>query len=332
MKRRREKIKAILFFLFFQIIFIGITAPFILFYGPFTNAKSIFVGTAMSSMNYQWLATTFLSNDEIDEIIGNKKQMVEEVVDEEEIEEIQIQSKEKNELQYLMLDKNDNFIGHVLLIKDPKRVKVGYSSKLDDTVPMGEETSVIAENNNAIAAINGGAFKDGEGEGQWTSNGGIPVGIIISQGNLVYDDTNGNKDKIIGISEEGKLIAGSFTLNELIDMNITEVVSFDTKVLVSGGELTPISGDGGEGKAPRTLIGQRIDGTIVLVVLDAKDKGGRVAATIKEAQEVMYKLECYTATTLDGGKSSTMYYRDEVVNSPSYAYGERNIASAIVVK
>jgi len=61
---RKFSWKLLISFLVFELVFTAITAPFVLLYGPFENAKSRFVGTAMASMNYQWLATTFLSSQQ----------------------------------------------------------------------------------------------------------------------------------------------------------------------------------------------------------------------------------------------------------------------------
>ena len=46
----------------------------------------------------------------------------------------------------------------------------------------------------------------------------------------------------------------------------------------------------------------------------------------------MAQLDCITATNLDGGKSTTMYYNGEVINNPSFALGERTILSGFIVK
>ncbi|NLK93826.1 MAG: exopolysaccharide biosynthesis protein, partial [Clostridiales bacterium] len=70
-KKRKFSFKLLIGFLIFQIIFTGITAPFVLLYGPFETAKKTFLGTAMDSMHYQWLATMFMSEEKINEILGH---------------------------------------------------------------------------------------------------------------------------------------------------------------------------------------------------------------------------------------------------------------------
>ena len=57
-----------------------------------------------------------------------------------------------------------------------------------------------------------------------------------------------------------------------------------------------------------------------------------LGATYKEVQEVMYKLGAINAINLDGGKSTTMYYDGDIINTPSNSMGERTIPTAVIVK
>ena len=328
-KKKKSGYKVLALFIIYELVFGILTAPFVLLYGPFENAKSRFVGTAMGSMHYQWLATMFLSDEKIAQILGTGNDNGSEQRDE---GGVNLSNKWDSTITYDILDNNSNFIGHVLTVSNPKRIHIGYTSKLNDENRVGETTSKIAMNNDAVAAINGGAFTDEVNTHEWTANGGTPSGVIVTEGNVIYDDLHGSTTGMVALTKSGRLIVGQYSLNELLEKDVTEAVSYQTQILINNGKMTPIKGDGGEGSAPRTLIGQNKDGNIILAVLDSKNEGSRSAATIKEAQEVMYKLGCVTAGTLDGGKSATMYYNDEVVNKPSYAYGERSIPSAIIVK
>lgn len=168
-KNKKTSWKVVLAFFAFMIIFTGVTAPFMILYGPFEDAKRTFVGTAMSSMHYQWLATTFLSQDQIDEILGKSQEVVSN--ENQDFSLIEISKVKDDSIEVATLTDNSKFTGHVLIVKDPTRVKVGVTSKL---FKEGETTSQIAQNYDAVAAINGGAFTDEEGSQLWTSNGGIP--------------------------------------------------------------------------------------------------------------------------------------------------------------
>ncbi|MBO3442910.1 exopolysaccharide biosynthesis protein, partial [Clostridium haemolyticum] len=72
-KKTKFSWKMFISFIVFEFIFTGITGPFMLYYGPFENAKNTMVGAAMTTMTHQWIATTFLSQDRINEILNKNK-------------------------------------------------------------------------------------------------------------------------------------------------------------------------------------------------------------------------------------------------------------------
>lgn len=333
-KKKKFSIRLLLGFIIFQLIFGASTSLFILFYGPFENARSIFVGTAMGSMNYKWLATSFLSEDKLAEITGsNEASITNDYSAGIDTSTVKITKLNDQGITYKKFEAPDgNYIGHVLIINDPTRVKIGYTSTLNDENPVGEETSVIAENNNAVAAINGGAFSDEADSAEWTANGGSPSGIIMTNGEVIYDDLAGSSSYVTAITKDGHLFGGYYTTEQLIDMNTSEAVSFKAPIILNGEKLSLRGRDDADGVVSRTLIGQMNTGEIVFLVLDSKNNN-KLAATLYEAQDIMYdQLQCETAIPLDGGKSTTMYYKGEVVNNPTYVYGERPIPTAIIVK
>lgn len=327
-KRKNKKVsgKTLIMFLLFEFIFTACTFPFLLLYGPFNNAKSTYVGAAMTSMTHQYLATWFLSEEKINKILGNNST---EATDETtNASEINIPKVKDDTIEFYELADNPKFTGYYLVVKDPTRVKVGHTTKLNEE---GQTTSQIAENYNAVAAVNGGAFVDQSSTSQWTGNGGIPSGIVMSGGKVIHNDLkNGEKKDLLGIDKNGVMIVGKYSLEELEEKNIQEAISFNPTLVVNG-KMTPMSGDGGWGIAPRTAIGQRQDGAIILLVIDGRGVGS-LGATLKETQEIMYQLGAVNAMNLDGGKSTTLYYNGEVRNTPSNSMGERAIPTAIIVK
>lgn len=88
------------------------------------------------------------------------------------------------------------------------------------------------------------------------------------------------------------------------------------------------------GKEPRTMIGQKADGTFVLAVVDGRSRVSS-GMTAKEQAEFMLSMGCINAVNLDGGGSSTMVVtrsgKPYVYNSPSGGV-ERNVGSVILVK
>lgn len=330
-KRKRKKrgnMKTFIFFILFEMVFTVCTAPFVLLYGPFENAKSTYVGAAMTSMSHQYLATWFLSDEKIQEIQNGNSTDVAEDNNLGGTTEVNIPKVKDETIEFYEIVDNSKFNGYYLVIKDPTRIKVGVTSNLNVE---GQTTSQIAENNDAVAAINGGAFVDQSSSSQWTGNGGVPSGIIMSEGEVVHNDLgDNNKTDLFAMTKNGKMIVGNYSLSELKELDVKEALSFGPS-LVIGGKMTPMSGDGGWGIAPRTVIGQRQDGAIIMLVIDGRSATS-VGATLREAQEVIYKLGAVNAINLDGGKSTTMYYDGEVRNTPSFSMGERTIPTAVVVK
>lgn len=328
--KKKFSFKLLIGFIIFELFFTAITAPITLFYGPFETAKKAFVGTAMGSMHYQWLAKTFLSDAQIDKIIGkseaNTKKQNNSLI------KVNSSENDNTKVERQTIE-GDNYTGIALIISNPYKVHVGVSQKLacvtGKDVGEGQKTSQIAKAYDAIAAINGGSFRDDNDAAKWTQNGGNPQGVIISAGKTLYSDVDRYNTQldIAAIGSDGKLIVGNYTLEELENKGVQDALNFGPALIIDGKKQTVKD----IGNRPKTLIGQRADGAIVLVVLDAKS-GSEFSASITEAQDVMETLNCINATNLDGGKSTTMYYDGKVINNPTFATGERKIASGFIVE
>jgi len=221
------------------------------------------------------------------------------------------------------------FNGYLLVINDPTRIKVGYTSKIGKE---GELTSDIAKDNNAIAAINGGGFTDEATGSKWTGTGANPAGVIMSGGKVIYDGIKNENEKrqTVALTQSGKLLVGPYSTKQMRTFGVTEAVSFGPAMIVNGQRMIT-KGDGGWGIAPRTCIAQRKDGAILLLVIDGRELRS-LGATLREAQDVLYEYGAYNATNLDGGSSSTMFYDDEIINNPCDSLGERSVSSIIYVE
>ena len=230
-KNKKNLFSIIVSFLIFEAVFTACTFPFILLYGPFEEAKRVWVGAAMTSMSHQWLATAFLSDEKIAEIQGTTTE-VNEVTN---VSDIQIPTIKDDTIEAKVFNSdNGKYTGYYLIVKDPTRIKVGYSSKLKTE---GEITSQIAQNNDAVAAINGGAFTDSSSSAQWTGNGGLPSGLIMSGGEVVFSDIGGETGKtdLLAFDKEGKMIVGNYSIKELREFGAQEALSFGP-VLISNGK------------------------------------------------------------------------------------------------
>lgn len=302
----------ILLFLFF----IGfLRAPF----EPFETLRNLWVSSAMTSMNHQYLAKWFFSDAEIQKILnsnqvaslGNSKPSL-----------INTQGTSGNNGMELIDVSQKGFKGYLLKVKDPARVKVGATRYLGKT---GEKAEDIAAETGAVAVINGGEFNDPLGNG----NGGQPLGILISGGKILYKDRVKMYD-IIGMDRNNVLVLGHYSLAQIQKMGIRDAVTF-SPFLVVNGQPAITHGDGGWGIAPRTAIGQLRDGTILMLVIDGRQIGS-LGATLKEVQDIMLEYGAYNVANLDGGASTVLYYQHEIINHPSSQYGERRIPSFFIVK
>jgi hypothetical protein len=82
---------------------------------------------------------------------------------------------------------------------------------------------------------------------------------------------------------------------------------------------------------PRTAIGVRKDGTVILLAVDGRRHTSSVGLTIEELRQLMSHFGAQDAVNLDGGGSTAMVVRGRLVNHPSDKTGERKVGDAIVL-
>lgn len=76
--------------------------------------------------------------------------------------------------------------------------------------------------------------------------------------------------------------------------------------LIINGEPQDVDGVGG-GLNPRTAIGQRADGAILLLVVDGR-QATSLGASFSDLQDIMLQYGAVNASAMDGGTSTQMYY------------------------
>jgi large repetitive protein len=87
----------------------------------------------------------------------------------------------------------------------------------------------------------------------------------------------------------------------------------------------------GEQRHPRTAVGIRPDGTVLLVVVDGRRPEYSDGMTLAELADLMRELGARDALNLDGGGSTTLVLGGRVVNRPTDAAGERPVTNALLV-
>lgn len=317
-KNRRVRWKMIVAFIAFNIAFTAILTPFILFWGPFEAIKVMAVGAVETSRHPQ-VVRFFLSGEKISEIMHtyddqgavlglnlDQQIIVNDATGGIIIEDIQ----------------GKNFKGKVMLIKDPKRVKVAVTKEIGVA---GERLSGMVKNSGAIAGINAGGFYDPDGEG----NGAFPDGITVQKGKIVHNNVGDKAVDFIGLDKDGKLIIAQMNASDIEKKNIQEGVSFYPPLVKNGNPV--VSGDGGWGVAPRTGIGQRADGTIIFLVIDGRQPTWSIGATLRDMMNVFLEYDAVEAVNLDGGSSSELIYNGKVMNKLWNVFGERYIPTGFVV-
>jgi Phosphodiester glycosidase len=81
---------------------------------------------------------------------------------------------------------------------------------------------------------------------------------------------------------------------------------------------------------PRTAVGIRADGRLMLVVVDGRRPGWSVGMTLVELANLMKYLGAVTAMNMDGGGSSTMVVKGVIKNKPSDG-SERAVTNSVLV-
>ncbi|MCZ8512009.1 phosphodiester glycosidase family protein [Paenibacillus filicis] len=217
----------------------------------------------------------------------------------------------------------NNFKGYLLSVHDPKMLRIAVPGK----VGKGEKVSSMVQRLGAVAGVNAGGFVDPE----WMGNGFQPTGLVMSGGKLFYNDGGMNTpNHMVGIDKDGRMVAGKYTPNELIKMGVQDAVTFAPKFIVNGVGMIKNQADGW-GIAPRTCMAQKEDGTIMFAIIDGRQPGYSIGATLYDIQKIFLEHGAVTAANLDGGSSTVLVKDNKIVNKPSSEYGERYLPTAWLV-
>jgi len=302
-----------------------------LVHGPSPTAKNLFVMSVKETSAIGFLANWFLSEEQVQEIMDrNSIKDTDEVTNTKLVEvgatgTTSVENAEMPAIQIVDI-KGGTYKGKLMIIKDPSTVFVG-------TVPTFTEgdgllVSDMARNNNAIGGINGGEFVDGD-----ITYTGMPIGLVMTKGNII----NGDKSKVYhvtGLTKDNILVVGNITGQQAIDMKMRDCVSIKNSIgpfLIINGVAQEIADDGtGGGLNPRSAIGQRADGAILLLVTDGRQVN-TFGASFLDLINVLQKYGAVNASAMDGGTSTQMYYDGKVINVPYSPTGPRRCPTSFLV-
>ena len=310
---------------------------FLLTKGPSRSARDLFVLSVRETSAIGFLADWFLSEDEIAQIEASKNKEVyyaptdTSLITISSAPEVDPESGTQADAWGLTDDDGDGIIideihgkgysGYMMVVLDPSRVIMGCVP--ESLGHRGYTVAEMAEYYDAVAAINAGGFEDPDGRG----NGSRPDSLIVFKG-TPYFAFNGMGSGFVGIDDQHYLHAGLKSLAEVTVTNIQYGVCFGP-VLVKNGEITP-EGSLSSGLNPRTAIGQRSDGAILMLVIDGRQVIS-LGATFKDIAEIMLRYGAVNACNLDGGSSTLMWFNGKYINNCASVIGIRPVPSTFIV-
>lgn len=338
--KRKNKVKSILSVLF-VLGTIGICSFLFLLYGPISSFRDWLITTAMTTMTHQYLATTFYTDDVINYVLSKNK-----VIETDGSSNPDLISTEgsntktyKNEYEKEILDRDEDnndykiieisgkgYSGYLVAVYDPSRIHTVVTAKLGTS---GQYLTKMAQDNDALIAINGGGFDDPN----FNSTGGSPLGITVSEGKYVTSKSYAGSGGIIGFDEDNRLVLGKMTIAQSKKAGIRDCVTFGPFLIVDG-VPSKVLGNGGWGSAPRTVIGQRQDGIVLFLVIDGRTTT-KPGADMDDLIEIMKNYGAYNAANLDGGTSSVLVVNGTIVNDPidsTGAHKTRPIATGFILE
>ena len=299
--------------------------------GPSPTLTGIFCNTVRETSAIRWLSDIFLSEEELSQYLLQStedldtEQVNTSLIHIAEKRESDAQSKEEPYLQVVNIAYG-TCRGKLLIIREPKSVILGTSGEFG--VDPGLQLTDMVAKYNGLAGTNAGGFIDDNGLG----NGGTPTGMVISDGNIIFGSAK-TRYNVIGLDRDGILLVGTMSGQEALDRGMKWGVSFVThdgiaSSLIINGEVQ--TQNLGPGVNPRTAIGQRDDGTLLLLVLDGRSSK-TMGATLENVVDIMLQYGAVNAGNLDGGSSSVMVYGGEIINNCASVTGPRGIPTAFVV-
>ena len=202
----------------------------------------------------------------------------------------------------------DTYNAYVMLVRDPSKVYLATSTKRFSRNIPGKRITEQIEIEGAIAAVNAGAFYD-----NGTSDpdvGSIPQGLTVSQGKVVWDSGKAPEKGFAGFNQDNVLVvADTMTEEDVQRLGIRDGCSFGP-VLIQNGAIRYEAYNSASGYNPRTAIGQRADGSVILLCIDGRQSQS-IGGTYADIIDIMVEYGAVNACNLDGGSSTTMLYRDE---------------------
>lgn len=313
-----------------------------LMYGPISYFRNLWVTSAMTTMTHKYLAYIFFNQEQIDNIMSNNVvievegetnqeeiEFEEEIEDPEEIvysspeEEQVLVRDEGNDIYKVIPIEGSGYKGHLLVVYDPSKIQLEKVPNMK----YGRTLDQFINKTGAVAGINASGFS-------YNSYSGYSfTGTVIMDGKIIADNgSTGWGGGIIGFTNDNVLVLTKSSAQQALDMGMRDAVSFGPFLIVNG-VASQFKGNGGYGIAPRTAIGQRKDGIVLMLVIDGRRPGHSLGVDMVELTNIMLRYGAYNASNLDGGGSSTFYANGKILSVAGGAgyEGDRYLPNAWLV-
>jgi len=297
----------------------------------FPSAQQMFVTTILETGQLKFLASWFLSPDEIQAIVDQNS--MKDLNAEVDSDLIQIggssgtvnvgtgtgsgSQTEQKDIEIVEVA-GATFTGTMMIVKDPSRVSLATIYPWRD---VGVTLDELVTSNGGVGGINGGLYNS------YNNSGGRPYGVIVSNGEIQFNKPHEFPGLVlIGFTENDILeiidingMSAAQVEKLVADRKIRDAVTFQEEAsdvnnhfvqLIINNEAREMNGKG-SGLNPRTAIGQRADGSVLMFVTDGRGKSGHLGASSSDLIAVMQEFGAVNAANLDGGSSSCMWYDGE---------------------
>lgn len=211
-----------------------------------------------------------------------------------------------------------------VIIKDASYLRAGLAGGAFGR-NVKESTSKMAEENDAILAINGDyyGFRDS--------------GFVMRNG-YFYRDTarSAAADEALVIYGDGhmEIIRENDADVRALTEEAVQIFSFGPGLVQEGDILVNEHSEVEQAMRsnPRTAIGEIAPLHYIFLVSDGRTEES-AGLSLWELAEIMQELGCETAYNLDGGGSSTMWFMGRIVNNPTGGWrsGERSVSDIVYI-
>jgi exopolysaccharide biosynthesis protein len=298
--------------------------------GPSPTVRDMLVQAALQASATKWLPGLFLDEALIAEIVSSGAVL--EMVDVADLRPLPApqptnsaeDTQEKppapdpweNATDGLLLETyiGPTFKAYILLVRDPARVFIAKPQGKLGKERYGIQVFDVLKMAGVAAAINGGGFYDPDGHG----TGGQPLGLTYAAGECVWDDKAALT--FIGFDQSGRLLVEHALTREQADvLGVRDGVCFQdnsTLIRTEEGAVKAYYSDADNSLAQRTAIGQREDGTVLLMVTEGRT-AAYLGANRNDVINAMLYFDAVTAAMLDGGSSTVMCYPAYFENYPA---------------